>query len=124
MTYTIAYGPAYAGDIGSGSVLAVAAYWIESLVFGPLATGLAVSGIALVGLLMLQGRVDWRRGGTVCLGCFIVFGAPALVASLQAGVLNDRQVALPDQQPVTVNPETPRPPLNYDPYAGAALPPE
>jgi type IV secretion system protein VirB2 len=33
---------------------------------------------------MLTGRIDWRRGATVILGCFIVFGAAAIVAGIKS----------------------------------------
>lgn len=119
MTY-----PATYGDTGAGPVLVVAARWIEGLVSGPLATAVAVIGIALVGLLMLQGSVDWRRGMTVCLGCFVVFGAPTMIASFRSGIYGVGTEAVPDEVPVAAVPAQPMPPVNYDPYAGAALPPQ
>jgi type IV secretion system protein VirB2 len=37
-----------------------------------------------VGLFMLTGRLNWRYGATVILGCFILFGAASIVAGIQA----------------------------------------
>ena len=33
---------------------------------------------------MLTGRMDWRRGLTVVVGCFIIFGAAAIVAGIRS----------------------------------------
>jgi type IV secretion system protein VirB2 len=43
----------------------------------------AVIAIAGVGFMMLTGRLNWRYGATVILGCFIIFGASALVAGIR-----------------------------------------
>ena len=32
---------------------------------------------------MLTGRMDWRRGVVVVMGCFILFGAAAIVAGIR-----------------------------------------
>ena len=39
--------------------------------------------IAAVGFMMLTGRLNWRYGATVILGCFILFGAGAIVAGIR-----------------------------------------
>ena len=51
---------------------------------GNLATTAAVSAVGAVGLMMLTGRIDWRRGLTVVLGAFILFGAVAIVAGMRS----------------------------------------
>jgi type IV secretion system protein VirB2 len=33
---------------------------------------------------MLTGRMNWRYGATVILGCFILFGAASIVGGIQA----------------------------------------
>jgi type IV secretion system protein VirB2 len=43
----------------------------------------AVIAIASVGFMMLTGRMDWRYGATVIMGCFILFGAGAIVAGIR-----------------------------------------
>ena len=40
--------------------------------------------VGAVGLMMLTGRIDWRRGLTVVLGAFILFGAVAIVAGVRS----------------------------------------
>ena len=40
--------------------------------------------VATVGFMMLTGRMNWRYGATVILGCFILFGASSIVAGIQA----------------------------------------
>jgi type IV secretion system protein VirB2 len=40
--------------------------------------------VATVGLMMLTGRMNWRFGATVILGCFILFGAGAIVSGIRS----------------------------------------
>lgn len=68
---------------GSGPILA-AIQWIQGTLLGNVATSVAVIAVAVVGFMMLSGRMNWRHGITVILGCFIVFGAAAIVAGIQA----------------------------------------
>ncbi|MEZ5955693.1 MAG: TrbC/VirB2 family protein [Hyphomonadaceae bacterium] len=68
---------------GSGPVLA-AIQWIQGTLLGNVATSVAVIAVAVVGFMMLSGRMNWRHGITVILGCFILFGAAAIVAGIQA----------------------------------------
>jgi len=58
--------------------------WIEGTLLGNLATTEAVIAVAVVGFLMLTGRIEWRRGLTVVVGCFIIFGAAAIVAGIRS----------------------------------------
>jgi type IV secretion system protein VirB2 len=68
---------------GSG-VLVSAVRWLEGTLLGTVATVVAVIAVASVGLLMLTGRINWRYGATVILGCFILFGAASIVAGIQS----------------------------------------
>ncbi|AAK24388.1 type VI secretion protein [Caulobacter vibrioides] len=68
---------------GSGPLLA-ALQWMQGTLLGNLATTAAVIAVAIVGLMMLTGRIDWRRGVTVIVGAFIVFGAAAIVAGIRS----------------------------------------
>jgi type IV secretion system protein VirB2 len=61
-----------------------AANWVRDLLMGPLATTVAVIAVAMVGFMMLTGRMNWKHGAIVILGLFILFGAPHIVASIQA----------------------------------------
>lgn len=58
--------------------------WIEGTLLGTIATVAAVIAVAAVGFLMLTGRLNWRYGATVILGCFILFGAASIVAGIQS----------------------------------------
>ncbi len=68
---------------GSGPILA-AVNWIEGTLLGNVATAVAVIAVAITGFMMLSGRVNWRHGITVIIGCFIIFGAAAIVAGIQS----------------------------------------
>ncbi len=68
---------------GSNPILG-AVMWLQGTLLGNVATALAVIAVGATGLLMLTGRIDWRRGATVILGCFIVFGAAAIVAGIRS----------------------------------------
>ncbi|MES3101668.1 TrbC/VirB2 family protein [Sphingomonas faeni] len=68
---------------GSGAIVA-AVRWLQGTLLGTVATVVAVIAVATVGLLMLTGRINWRYGATVILGCFILFGAASIVAGIQS----------------------------------------
>ena len=67
---------------GSGPIVA-ALGWLQGTLLGNVATTVAVMAVAAVGFMMLTGRLSWRFGATVILGCFILFGASAIVAGIQ-----------------------------------------
>lgn len=73
----------FADPAGSG-VLVSAVRWLEGTLLGSIATVVAVIAVATVGLMMLTGRINWRYGATVILGCFILFGAASIVAGIQS----------------------------------------
>lgn len=68
---------------GSGPIVA-AVHWLQGTLLGTIATVIAVIAVASVGFLMLTGRINWRYGATVILGCFILFGAASIVAGIQS----------------------------------------
>lgn len=74
---------ALADPQGSGVIVA-AVRWLEGTLLGTIATVVAVIAVASVGFLMLTGRINWRYGATVILGCFILFGAASIVAGIQS----------------------------------------
>jgi type IV secretion system protein VirB2 len=85
---TISASPAmaqsgYADPAGSGPIVG-AINWIQGTLLGTVATVVAVIAVAVVGLMMLTGRMNWRYGATVILGCFILFGAASIVAGIQS----------------------------------------
>lgn len=68
---------------GSGVIIG-AARWLQGTLLGTVATVVAVIAVAVVGLLMLSGRINWRHGAVVILGCFILFGAASIVGGIRA----------------------------------------
>lgn len=68
---------------GSGPILA-AVNWVQGTLLGNVATAAAVVAVAVVGFMMLSGRMNWRHGITVILGSFILFGSAAIVAGIQS----------------------------------------
>jgi len=73
----------YADPAGSG-VLVSAVSWLQGTLMGTVATVVAVIAVASVGFMMLTGRINWRHGAVVILGCFILFGAGSIVAGIQS----------------------------------------
>ena len=71
-------------DPAGSNVVLNAVTWMQGTLLGNVATAVAVIAVGAVGLMMLTGRIDWRRGATVILGCFIVFGAAAIVAGVRS----------------------------------------
>jgi type IV secretion system protein VirB2 len=72
-----------ADPAGSG-VLVSAIRWLQGTLLGTVATVVAVIAVASVGFMMLTGRINWRYGATVIIGCFILFGAASIVAGIQS----------------------------------------
>ncbi|WP_369411997.1 TrbC/VirB2 family protein [Hephaestia mangrovi] len=72
-----------ADPAGSGPLIA-AVHWLQGTLLGTIATVVAVIAVAAVGFMMLTGRINWRYGATVILGCFILFGAASIVAGIQS----------------------------------------
>ena len=105
------------------SAIMSATSWASDLLFGPLATAIAVIAIAWIGFAMLSGRIDLRRGLCVILGCFLLFGARGIAEGLRseaksegvpfAAIAPPPVFAKPPPQANTSN--------GYDPYAGAAV---
>jgi type IV secretion system protein VirB2 len=73
-----------AADPAGSSPLVAALDWIQGTLQGHVATSAAVIAVAVVGFMMLTGRIDWRRGIVVVIGCFVIFGAAAIVAGIRS----------------------------------------
>lgn len=116
--------PAWADPSGAG-VLVAAVAWLQQTLLGTVATSVAVIAVATVGLMMLSGRVNFRHGATVIAGCFILFGASAIVAGIESfagrGAAGDPGYRLEPPPPAAAPPAEARPGED-DPYAGAAVP--
>jgi type IV secretion system protein VirB2 len=101
----------------------------EQTLPGTVATTISIIAVATVGLMMLSGRVNFRYGATVILGCFIIFGASAIVAGIQSfagGGGGLGEFAYRPEPPLPPEPALAPPaavaPANHDPYAGASVP--
>jgi type IV secretion system protein VirB2 len=81
-----AAGVGYADPQGSGPIVN-ALMWLQGTLLGNVATAVAVIAVAMVGFMMLTGRMNWRFGATVIIGCFILFGAGAIVSGIQSAAV-------------------------------------
>ena len=72
-----------ADPLGSGPIVNALA-WMQGTLLGNVATAVAVMAVAAVGFMMLTGRLNWRFGATVIIGCFVLFGAASIVSGIQA----------------------------------------
>lgn len=97
--------------------------WISDLLTGTLAVGLCVLAVAIIGFLLLSGRLAIRQGVRVILGCFILFSA-RLIAQSISGLWQTDQRPLQETVaavPPDLAPREELPPADYDPYAGASI---
>ncbi len=109
-------------DPGGSSSIVAAVAWLEGTLLGPVATIIAVIAVSWIGLTMLTGHVNMRQGLTVILGCFVLFGAPTIVAGIRSTLPTGSQAA-PSYPPPPPPPAIAWPPPgSYDPYAGASVP--
>jgi type IV secretion system protein VirB2 len=83
LTPAAAMAQAAADPRGSGPIVAALA-WMEGTLLGNVATAVAVMAVAAVGFMMLTGRMNWRFGATVIIGCFVLFGAASIVSGIQS----------------------------------------
>lgn len=111
-------------DPPAGSPIADGVIWVQGVALGSTATVIAVLAVAAIGLLMLAGRLELRRGIIVVLGCFILFGAGGIATALtgmSGANVPPQAPAAPDPGQLSSQPRLP-PPAAYDPYAGASVP--
>lgn len=103
------------------SVFVAAIDWINGLLLGSVGSTIAVIAVALFGFGMLTGRTDFRRGGRVLLGCFILFGASLIARGLMdlAALGGGGEIVVQEPPPP---PPAPSNPQRNDPYAGASVP--
>lgn len=106
-------------DAPTSSPIEAAVNWITFVLLGELALGLCVLAVALVGLLMMSGRLPIKTGMRVAIGCFVVLGAPSIATGLLGTVGGNGAPPPTLAQPA---PARQPPPANYDPYAGASVP--
>jgi type IV secretory pathway VirB2 component (pilin) len=132
------YSSPLLGDPGGSGAVVAAVQWLQNTLLGTVATTVAVICVATVGLMMLSGRVDLRRGAGVVVGCFILFGASSIAAGIRSVATGDSLEPVSYVEPWTAPQAAaapapaPAPTWTYqppaapahpaDPYAGAAVP--
>ncbi|MDO7843131.1 TrbC/VirB2 family protein [Sphingomonas immobilis] len=84
ITSTQAFAQESLSDPAGSGVIVSAVRWLQGTLLGTVATVVAIIAVAAVGLMMLTGRINWRYGATVIVGCFILFGAASIVAGIQS----------------------------------------
>ncbi len=57
--------------------------WMQNTLLGEVASSVAIIAVAVVGFMMLSGRMNWRYGATVIVGCFVLFGAATIVGGIR-----------------------------------------
>lgn len=102
-------------------VLAESSGWITGLLGGPLAVSLCVIAVALLGMLMLTGRLPLRRGAQVVLGCFLLLGSSALAVQIIEFGRGDNSASEIAIIPAPQSYAPQRKPASGDPYSGASL---
>lgn len=75
--------------------------WVQSLLFGPVATSFMVLAVASVGMRALTGYCSMRSAAAVVIGCFIMVGASQLgsaftrspsISSLEPEIIEVREL--------------------------------
>lgn len=132
MTSGYPYSSPLLGDPGGSGAVVAAVQWLQNTLLGTVATTVAVICVATVGLMMLSGRVDLRRGASVVVGCFILFGASSIAAGIRSVASGDSISAEPvfyvEPWTAPTPPASPFQPVRApaeraaDPFAGAAVP--
>lgn len=111
-------------DTPVASPIESAASWVSGTLSGSLATELCIVAVALLGLLMLRGRLPIRDGLQVVVGCFLLLGAPLVAAGL-LGIAADKggvqAASTAGATPYVAQVPLPPPAVQYDPYAGATI---
>jgi type IV secretion system protein VirB2 len=103
-----------------------AASWLQGTMLGSVATIIAVLAVAAVGAGLFTGRLNARRGLTVVMGCFVLFGS-AVIANALMGLIDNSPsestliAAEPMLPPSPLPAPTRSEPSPYDPYAGASV---
>ena len=90
--------------------------------FGDVAVSLCVIAVAIVGIMLMLGRLGIRDGVRVVIGCFLLLGAPLIAIGLQS-TAGEAAASGPPVAPSIEAPYAtpPLPPATYAPDAGASL---
>jgi type IV secretory pathway VirB2 component (pilin) len=87
-------------DAPATPMLPAASEWVTGTLFGDVAASLCVIAIAIVGIMLMIGRLAIREGVRVALACFVLLGAPAIAAGLRSAA--DDAAGAPALDPTTV----------------------
>ena len=82
---------------GPSSILD-AVNWVHWLLTGTLAVSIAILAVAVCGVAMMLGRLDWRIGLRTAIGCALIFGSAQIAGALMEGSISGEQavdVAIP-----------------------------
>lgn len=107
--------------------LVLAGRWVEQTLLGTTATVVATIAVSVVGLLLLRGRLPLRRGASVLIGCFVLFGSVTIATGIM-NIVGEGGDEMPysasgtfaASPPVAVA-TPPAQPQEYDPYAGPSV---
>ena len=75
-------------DAPAAPVLPSAANWVTGTLFGDVAVSLCVIAIAIMGILLMAGRLSVRDAARVVLACFVLLGAPLIATGLRSAANN------------------------------------
>jgi type IV secretion system protein VirB2 len=109
-------------DTGGDAPIMQSVQWIERVMLGDVALGLCVIAVAVVGAVMLGGRLPVKEGLRIVVGLFVVLGAPVIGGGFAARLGEAREVLpanLSKLEDGTVRDDLPL--ADRDPYAGASL---
>lgn len=96
--------------------------WLTGTLLGSVAIGVCVLAVAVIGLMMLTGRLPVREGLRVVIGCFVLLGAPVIGTGFAVSWVGAVDVPIAQTAPLPdPSPRANLPPAEYDPYAGASL---
>ena len=102
----------------------LAAEWLHGLVFTSILPIVASIAILFVGLRMLGGRIEPRRGIHIIVGIFLALGASSIARELMPGVGLDRPPPSASEYSVDAAPSIPdpiEPDLDRSPYSRSSL---
>jgi type IV secretory pathway VirB2 component (pilin) len=109
-------------DARSDAVLDPVAGMVTATLAGDFAISLCVIAVAIIGLMLMSGRLAVREGLRVVIGCFVLLGAPLLENGINIILEETVPVSGSFEPSTTSQPsQLPLPAADYDPYAGASL---
>lgn len=109
-------------DQADQSVLREAGDWFSELLTGSFTSSLCIASVALFGILMLTGRIPFRCGLQVLIGCFLLLGAGTLAEDMSEA-FSGEPIAF-TSSPVPLQRGEDLPPAEYNPFVRASVRPD